>query len=261
MVAVVRLSILGSGSKGNCALLSTTRTTLMLDAGFSRRETLRRMALAGVAGPVHAVLVSHEHQDHVRGLRRVAAEFRAAIFATRGTGAALAAAPDGAALPPCQTISAGAPFRIGDIEVIPLAVPHDAAEPVAFTFRAEGVKLGFITDLGDLTPALHAALQGCDGLVFEANHDVEMLKAGPYAWALKQRVLSRLGHLSNDAMAAFLAGGFDGAAAHLVLAHLSQQNNLPALAQLAAEGALQTRRGRPRLWLAAQDAPLAPLVF
>lgn len=260
MVAVVRLSILGSGSKGNCALISTTRTTLMLDAGFSHRETLRRLSLAGVAGPVHAVLVSHEHQDHVRGLLRVAAAFGAPIFATRGTGAALAAAW-GAAAGPSETIRAGAPFAIGDIEVMPISIPHDAAEPVAFTFRAEGVKLGFVTDLGGLTPAIHAALQGCDGLVLEANHDLEMLKAGPYAWPLKQRVLGRLGHLSNDSMAAFLAGGFDGAAAHLVLAHLSQQNNLPALAQLAAERGLQSRRGRPRLWLAAQDAPLASLVF
>lgn len=259
MVAVVRLSILGSGSKGNCALISTARTTLMLDVGFSRRETLRRMALAGAAGGVDGILISHEHQDHVRGLRGVMAEFGAPVYATAGTCRAVGA--EAAEGPHCEPIAAGGAFTVGDIEVRPVAVPHDAAEPVVFVFRAEGVKLGFVTDLGDLTPQVQAVLAGCDGLVFEANHDVEMLRKGPYAWALKQRVLSRLGHLSNEAMAAFFASAFDGAAAELVLAHLSQQNNLPELAVLAAEEALSARRSRPRISVARQDAPMPPLMF
>ncbi|MGH9489729.1 MAG: MBL fold metallo-hydrolase [Terriglobales bacterium] len=259
MVAVVRLSILGSGSGGNCTVISTTRTTLMLDAGFSRRETRRRMAVAGLTGPVHAVLVSHEHQDHVQGLRLLAAEFAAPVYGNAGTRAALG--PEAGRVTRWESFCSGTPFTIGDIEVTPVPVPHDAAEPVAFTFRCEGVKLGFVTDLGGLTPTVEAALEGCDGLVFEANHDLEMLKTGPYAWALKERVLSPLGHLSNDAMAAYLARAFDGAAAHLVLAHLSAQNNVPALALLAAERGLEGRRQRPRVSVAAQDAPLPALFF
>jgi phosphoribosyl 1,2-cyclic phosphodiesterase len=259
MIGVVRLSILGSGSRGNCTVISTTRTTVVVDAGFSRREIRRRMAAAGVDGPVHAILLSHEHHDHIQGLRLLAADCAVPVYANRGTRQALG--PMAERIARWEAFRSDAPFTIGDIEVTPVPVPHDAAEPVAFTFRAEGVKLGIITDLGHLTPAVRRAMQGCDGLMAEANHDLEMLKTGPYDWTLKQRVLSQVGHLSNDGLAEYLTGEFDGRAACLVLAHLSRQNNLPALAQLAAERALAARGYRPRLCVAPQDAPLAPLFF
>lgn len=259
MVRVVRLSILGSGSQGNCAVIETRRTTLVVDAGFSRRELRRRMRAAGIEGPVHAIVVSHEHHDHVQGLRLLSADFHAPVYGNAGTRQALASVA--LRVTRWETFTTGVPFTIGDIEVTPVPVPHDAADPVGFTFRAEGVKLAIITDLGHLTPAVRDAMRDCDGLVAEANHDVEMLKTGPYDWALKQRVLSAVGHLSNDGLAAFLAGDFDGRAADLVLAHLSRQNNLPALAQLAAERALAAGGHRPRLCVAPQDAPLPPLVY
>ena len=255
-----RVSILGSGSGGNCAVISSTATSIMVDAGFSRRETLRRLAALGESPErIAALLVSHEHNDHVAGLPVLARSLPCPVFVNEGTRAALGAAA--AQLPRVEAFAAGRPFAIGDIEVSPISVPHDAADPVAFTFRVEGVKIGLITDLGYIPENVREAVRGCVCLVFESNHDLDMLKAGPYPWSLKQRVLSRVGHLSNDCLAAFLSDGFDGAAAHLVLAHLSQNNNLPELARLTAEQALGGGCHRPQLHVASQDVPLPSIVL
>jgi phosphoribosyl 1,2-cyclic phosphodiesterase len=132
-------------------------------------------------------------------------------------------------------------FCVGDIEVLPFTIPHDAADPVGFTFTVDGAKVGYATDLGYLPASVREHLRGCDGLVIESNHDIEMLRAGPYPWAVKQRVMSRVGHLSNDALAEFLATDYDGGAAFLILAHLSEQNNHPELARTAAVRALSER--------------------
>lgn len=256
----VTLSILGSGSRGNAAVVATARTRLLIDAGFSRRELLRRLALAGHAPEaLDAVLVTHEHSDHVAGLARLAAALPLAVYLNAGTRAALG--PAGEALPRCEMFVAGQGFQVGDIEVTPFSVPHDAADPVAFRFRAEGVRIVFVTDLGYLAANVKDQLRGADCAVVESNHDVEMLKAGGYPWALKQRVLSRLGHLSNDGLAGFLGTEFDGAPAHLVLAHLSENNNLPALALLSAQRALAARPAPPCLHVAPQDEPLPALCF
>lgn len=256
----VRVSILGSGSGGNCTVIASSRTRLMIDAGFSRRETLRRLAAAGEdASRIAALVISHEHGDHVAGLRVLARSLKAPVYINDGTRAALGAA--GEELERVEKFQAGHRFTIGDIEVLPFTVPHDAADPVAFAFWVEGVKIGLITDLGYLAENVREVARDCACLVIESNHDLDMLKVGPYPWALKQRVLSRVGHLSNDGLAAFLADGFDGAAAHLVLAHLSQNNNLPELARLTAEQALAGRGGQPALHVAAQNEPLAPIVL
>src|SRR5437870_7658363 len=160
-----------------------------------------------------------------------------------------------------ETFFSGRSFQIGDIAVTPFTIPHDAADPVGFTFRAEGIKVGIATDLGYLPPNVCDHLRGCDLLVIESNHDLEMLRGGPYPWMVKQRVLSRVGHLSNEALADFLTGDYDGGAAWVVLAHLSAQNNLPALALRAAEQALAPRGSllHNRLLLASQATPLAPI--
>jgi phosphoribosyl 1,2-cyclic phosphodiesterase len=134
-------------------------------------------------------------------------------------------------LPAVEYFQAGEPFEIGDIAVSPFTIPHDAADPVGFVFRAEGVRMGFATDLGYIPPNVKAQLKGVDLLLLESNHDLEMLRDGPYPWAVKQRVLSRVGHLSNEAAAEFLENGYDGQAAYVILAHLSESNNLPELAQ------------------------------
>jgi phosphoribosyl 1,2-cyclic phosphodiesterase len=150
---------------------------------------------------------------------------------------------------------------VGDIEVMPFTIPHDAIDPVGFTFRAEGVKIGIATDLGYMPVSVRNHLRGCTVLVMESNHDVEMLRSGPYPWSVKQRVMSRVGHLSNDALAEFFSSDYDGGAEYLVLAHLSEQNNHPEIARAAAQHALGGRQGlwHNRVLLATQTEALEPI--
>lgn len=254
------LTILGSGSRGNAAVVATSQTRLLVDAGFRRRELVRRLTAAGHhPEALDAVLITHEHSDHVAGLDRLAAKQPIAVYINEGTRSALGKTGEG--LERVETFVSGASFTVGDIEVTPFTIPHDAADPVAFRFRAEGVRLVVVTDLGYLAENVKDQLRGADCAVLESNHDTEMLKNGGYPWALKQRVASRVGHLSNETVAAYLGGDFDGAPAHLILAHLSENNNLPELALLAAQRALANRGCRTVLHVAAQDAPLATLTF
>jgi hypothetical protein len=166
-------------------------------------------------------------------------------------------------LPAVEYFQAGKPFEIGDIAVSPFTIPHDAADPVGFVFRAEGVRMAFATDLGYIPPNVRAQMTGVDLLLLESNHDLEMLRDGPYPWQVKQRVLSRVGHLSNEAAAQFLENGYDGQAAYVILAHLSESNNLPELARITAERALSGRASllANRLLLASQHEPLLPIYF
>src|SRR6266850_1936755 len=159
-----------------------------------------------------------------------------------------------------EIFASGKRFQVGDIEVTPFTIPHDAADPVGFTFRAEGVKVGFATDLGYLPASVCDHLRGCDILVIESNHDLEKLRTGSYPWSVKQRVMSRVGHLSNEALAQFFSSDYDGGAAYVVLAHLSEQNNHPEVARAAAEHALQERQGlwQNRVMLASQSEALEP---
>ncbi|MFQ5695370.1 MAG: MBL fold metallo-hydrolase [Terriglobia bacterium] len=263
----VELTILGSGSSGNAALVSTGRTRLLLDAGLSKRVTRKRMQAAGLtAGRVDAIVVSHEHADHAAHVSGLAAEFGAPVYFSEGTAEAL----DGEAkLRKVERFRPGQRFTVGDIEVIPFAVPHDAREPVAFRLQAQGVRLALAVDLGYLTTLVKEQLRGCDCVLLEANHDVELLRQGPYPWFIKQRVMSRLGHLSNRAIAEFLEHDFDGRAQHIVLAHLSGNNNSPELALVAARQSLERRRARfplslstpPELHVTSRQEPLGPLRF
>ena len=166
-------------------------------------------------------------------------------------------------LPAVEYFAAGEPFVIGDLSISPFTTPHDAADPVGFVFQAEGVRMGFVTDLGYISPNVKAQLQDLDLLLLESNHDLEMLRDGPYPWAVKQRVMSRVGHLSNEAAAGFLEDDYDGQAAYVILAHLSESNNLPELARVTAERALNGRASlmANRLLLAAQHEPLSSLYF
>jgi hypothetical protein len=166
-------------------------------------------------------------------------------------------------LPAVEYFQAGQPFSIGDICLNPFTIPHDAADPVGFVFSSEGVRLGFATDLGYIPPNVKEQLRDLDLLLLESNHDLEMLRDGPYPWQVKQRVLSRVGHLSNDATAAFLSEDYDGQASYIILGHLSENNNLPELARVAAERALLGRASllANRLLLAAQHEPLSAISF
>ncbi|MFY9841506.1 MAG: MBL fold metallo-hydrolase [Terriglobales bacterium] len=255
----VSVSVLASGSRGNCALVATSSTRILVDAGLSGRETFKRLRTIADrtkerTEDVSAILITHEHSDHVAGLQRLAKKLDVPVFITAPTHHAWSRAvrdahenEKGAApeLPKPEHFSAGRGFRIGDIEVMPFTIPHDAADPVGFTFRAEGVKIGFATDLGYMPTNVRNHLRGCSVLVMESNHDVEMLRSGPYPWSVKQRVMSRVGHLSNESLAEFFASDYDGGAEYVILAHLSEQNNHPELARAAAEQALGGRQG---LW-------------
>ena len=352
---MVRFTVLASGSKGNSTVVSGGRTRILVDCGLSCRELFRRMKLVGEEPEtLDAILITHEHSDHVNGVAMTARKLGIPVYFTEGTHRAwmrwlsprrqmtyaqwmeqcrkqaaeraaeantegeegerdecdlaavadesneqaLAASVDpvsAASVPPPleQTLTstpaneadkieespakkvdptwlpgveyfrAGEPFEIGDIAVSPFTIPHDAADPVGFVFRTEGVRLASATDLGYITPNVRAQLQGVDLLLLESNHDLEMLRDGPYPWAVKQRVLSRVGHLSNEAAAGFLEDGYDGQAAYVILAHLSESNNLPELARVAAERALNGRASllANRLLLAMQHDPLSPIYF
>jgi phosphoribosyl 1,2-cyclic phosphodiesterase len=270
----LRVSILASGSSGNCTLLETSQTRLLVDAGLGKRETLRRLA-AFAESPDHTldhldgIVISHEHSDHIGGLAALLGKWRrTTVYLSAATHAeTLRLLPEGRAkrLDRVEIIQAGERFSVGDIEVAPFAIPHDAVDPLGFTFRAGGVKLSIVTDLGYMPELVKHHLRDSDALVLESNHDIEMLKVGPYPWHVKQRVMSRTGHLSNDTVSSFLADseGFDARPRYLVLAHLSQYNNNPDVARICAEEALGRRASdcafRGELFVASQDKPLAPI--
>jgi phosphoribosyl 1,2-cyclic phosphodiesterase len=232
-------TVLGSGSAGNSLLVSSGNRHVLVDIGLSGRACARRLRELGVQ-PEHvcAVVVSHEHGDHCRGVAPFAKSLGVPVFITDGALAASGMKLDTAKR---QRIAAGVPFEVCGMVFTPFAVPHDSVDPIAFAIQCDGVKVAVVLDLGYISNLVVERLKGCDGIVIESNHDVDMLRVGPYPWALKQRVMSRRGHLSNDNIAAYLAGGFDGSARHVVLAHLSRKNNLPELAFRSARRALEGR--------------------
>jgi phosphoribosyl 1,2-cyclic phosphodiesterase len=265
----LRISILASGSTGNCTLLETEHTTLFIDAGIGRKELLRRFEALGRTRPerVDAILVSHEHTDHASALAQLARDWKCPAYLTEPTYFEIlkfyADSPK-TRIERVEYIRPGTRFEIGDIEITPFAIPHDAADPVGYAFRANGVKVAIVTDLGYMPELVKHHLREADFLILESNHDLEMLKVGPYPWYIKQRVMSRTGHLSNTVVSDFLADAdvFDGCARHLVLAHLSEQNNTPDLARISAEEALSRRPElfayQGRLHIASQRTPLGP---
>jgi phosphoribosyl 1,2-cyclic phosphodiesterase len=268
----LRVSILASGSSGNITLLETERTRLLVDAGLGKRETLARLAAAGrTVERLDGILITHEHTDHCNGLPQMLGLWKAPLYVTEPTmGAMQRILPEtlGKRLNGVETIHPGQHFTIGDIDVHAFAIPHDAADPVGFTFRTNGVKMALVTDLGYMPNHVKVHLRDSDCVVLESNHDPDMLKAGPYPWIVKQRVLSQNGHLSNHTVSEYLVDidsttGFDARARYLVLAHLSEENNNPHTARISAEEALNRRPAEfaftGELLLASQHVPLKPL--
>jgi phosphoribosyl 1,2-cyclic phosphodiesterase len=307
---MMRMTVLASGSKGNSTIVSSSRTRILVDAGLSCRELLKRMQMADEdPAALDALLITHEHQDHVQGLAVLARKLGVPVYFTQATHRAwmrsmmphkrmtyaawlalrqqdlaqrqageapVTAAPeaecaddapaahapkDPCSLPGVEYFAAGTGFSIGDIAITPFTIPHDAADPVGFVFEADGVRMGIATDLGYMPPNVKMAIRNCDVLMIESNHDLEMLRDGPYPWSVKQRVMSRVGHLSNEAVSDFLEKNYDGNASYVVLAHLSECNNLPELARVTAERALRDRMSllANKLVLAQQDVPLEPI--
>jgi phosphoribosyl 1,2-cyclic phosphodiesterase len=263
----VTVSLLASGSRGNCAFVSSTRTKILVDAGVSCRETFKRLKSLGEnPQSLSAILITHEHTDHIYGLATLAKKLRIPVFMTAATHTAWFRAMrvvNGARphIEKLERFDAGHGFQVGDIEVKPFTIPHDAADPVGFTFRVEGTKVSIATDLGYLPANVRDQMRKSDILVIESNHDVEMLRGGSYPWVVKQRVASNVGHLSNARLAEFLARDYDNSAAFVVLAHLSEQNNHPEIARREAENALAMRGGLfpNRLAVASQSEVLPPI--
>ena len=263
----VSVSVLASGSRGNSTIVQSSSTRILVDAGISCRETFKRMKAAGDdPHSLSAILITHEHTDHVSGLLVLARKLKIPVFMTGATHQAWSRAlRDDAGERPqlarLELFSSGHSFRIGDIGVTPFTIPHDAVDPVGFTLLAEGIKIAIATDLGRLLANVKDNLRGCDVLVIESNHDLEMLRNGPYPWSVKQRVGSPTGHLSNEKLAEFFATSYDGHASYIVLAHLSEHNNHPERARREAEKALSGRRTLlfNRVVLAAQAEPIQPI--
>jgi phosphoribosyl 1,2-cyclic phosphodiesterase len=228
--------VLSSSSSGNSAFIRTGRTRILVDAGISKRDLQARLAaIDEQCDNMDAILVTHEHSDHVSGLVSLARQLNAPIYITRLTAPAI---PWGDYTPKLDCFQAGTTFTIGDIEIDSFTIPHDAIDPVGFCFRTQGIKIGIVTDLGYLPDSIKFHLRGTDLLVLESNHDLEMLKVGPYPWSVKQRVMGRKGHLSNDVVSDFIRIDLDSTISTLVLGHLSEHNNHPEIVRTIAGRAL-----------------------
>jgi phosphoribosyl 1,2-cyclic phosphodiesterase len=251
--------VLASGSAGNAAFLSTSKTRVLIDAGLSVKELTRRLAEIGEKPEdLDAVLITHEHSDHISGLPRLVRS-RAkqkkpiAVYVSRLTAPMIEwEGTDGNAEPAVEHFQAGSDWTVGDIKVQSFGIPHDAEDPVGFCLEAEGVKVGVATDLGYVPDSIKYHLRGVQFLLFESNHAIEMLKVGPYPWSVKQRVMSRKGHLSNDTTCDYIENNLDGGVQALILGHLSEQNNHPVIVRQGAEMSLLRRGISPRLVIAEQ---------
>jgi len=222
----MRFASLGSGSKGNATLVEAGDTRLLIDCGFSCLEAEKRLAgLALQPGDVAAILVTHEHSDHISGVARFSRRYDIPVWMTAGT----EAAHKGGKLAEWHCFNAHQRFEIGDVLIQPFPVPHDAREPSQFVFSDGVRRLGLLTDTGSVTPHIVRALDQLDALILECNHDPELLAGGSYPWHLKQRVGGPLGHLSNQQAADLLTKIDTSRLQHLVAAHLSENNNRPHL--------------------------------
>lgn len=233
---MIRFAILGSGSKGNATLIEAGGTRVLIDCGFNLRETESRLQRLGVeAAALAAVLVTHEHSDHLGGVARLARRHQLPVYLTAGTRARWA----DPGVPRIHQFNPHASFRIGQIEVQPYPVPHDACEPCQYVLAHGGRRVGVLSDAGSVTPHMREVLSGCDALMLECNHDREMLARGPYPASLKFRVGGSRGHLANAQSAALLRDIDCSRLQHLVLTHLSETNNAPHMAMNAAFEGLQ----------------------
>lgn len=226
----MRFASLGSGSRGNAMLVEWANTSLLLDCGFSVKETEQRMArLSKSPADLSAILVTHEHGDHIKGVGALARRYQLPVYMTPGTYHSRALGE----LPELRLIHAYAPFELHGLQIQPVAVPHDAREPAQFIFQYQQLRLGVLTDVGSITAHVEACYQDCDAMVLEANHDAGMLASGSYPSTLKQRVGGQWGHLSNQQTAGFLQRLNTEQMQHLVVAHISQQNNSQAVVRAA----------------------------
>jgi len=259
-LTIFQIAVLASSSSGNSTLVSTGRTRLLVDAGLSRKETFERLNAIGVEPEsLTAILITHEHTDHITGLQTIAKKLDIPIYLSRLTMPAIPWAEG--FMPKIEAFAAGASFPIGDIDVTSFTIPHDAADPVGFSFRAEGVKISIATDLGYMPDSVRFHLRDSDVLLLESNHDLDMLKVGPYPWSIKQRIMGRMGHLSNEVACAFVRDDLGTRTSTLILGHLSAHNNHPAIVEQCARMALEGRGLFTRLVVAEPNQPTESFVY
>ncbi len=256
----VRLTILGSGSSGNSAFLETGNARILIDAGFSLRRIRQRLADIGQTPEMlTGILITHEHSDHIQGLPALNGKLHVPVYCNRLTREAiefqLRTQLD------CRVFTTGAPFEIGDLSIESFSIPHDAQDPVGFLIRTSSGSVGFLTDLGYATKLALERVRQANVLLLEANHDVKMLQDCPNRpWALKQRILGRHGHLSNEAAADALEQIISAGLRHLYLGHLSRECNRPELAQEVVQERLsRIGAGHVHLELTWQNTPSASL--
>lgn len=246
----MRFASLGSGSSGNSLAIEAAATRVLLDCGFGLREAMQRILRLGLEPEqISGILVTHEHDDHAGGVFRFANKYRIPVWLTHGTFTMSQRYLPAQCNFTVHIIDSHEAFSIGDLYIQPFPVPHDAREPVQFVLSDGQRRLGMLTDTGTSTPHIENMLSGCDGLVLECNHDLEMLMNGPYAYPLKKRVSGRLGHLDNQTSASLLSRLDNSKLKHLLAAHLSAQNNHPHLAR----NALSTVLGCEPEWIGIAD--------
>ena len=231
----MRFAVLGSGSRGNATVVESASTCVMIDCGFSMKETERRLGqLDYDAKDVSAILLTHEHSDHIKGVGALSRKYGIPVWATRGT----AQSHQLGHVPELNHLDTEHGFTIDGLEISSFPVPHDAKEPCQFVFSDGDVRFAILTDTGSTTAHIEQMLSSCDAMMLECNHDRDMLQAGYYPQSLKDRVAGPFGHLSNDQAAAFLTRVDTSKLKHIVAAHLSEKNNAPHLASDALSGAL-----------------------
>ena len=232
----MRIASLGSGSKGNGTLVDNGDTCLLIDLGFTLKESVQRLNRLDIQPEeISAILVTHEHTDHIHGVAPFARKFATPVYLSPGTCQAKSLGE----LPSLNPINCHAPFRVGSFDVVPVAVPHDAKEPCQYVLQSKGLSVGVLTDLGHITPHVRQNYAQCDALFLECNHDVDMLREGSYPWQLKQRVGGDYGHLNNEQAADLLTSIDLNRLKTLIISHISEQNNQPELALKAVNSRLQ----------------------
>jgi phosphoribosyl 1,2-cyclic phosphodiesterase len=250
----MQFSVLGSGSKGNATYIATPRTAILIDCGFSGVEIERRLESIGKnLQSISAILLTHEHNDHIRGVGILSRRGKLPVYANSGT---IEAGGDNLKnLHHHFEFQTGTSFRINELTIHPFSISHDTRDPVGFVVSNDTCSIGYCTDTGKVTKLMHHRLGGCHGLILESNHDPELLRNGPYPAFLKQRVAGKAGHLANFEAARFLEELIHDGLEHVVLAHLSETNNLPERAYETARGILPINGKKLHLTLATQNKP------
>jgi phosphoribosyl 1,2-cyclic phosphodiesterase len=250
-VTILQIASLGSGSKGNATLIDDGETCIIIDLGFTLKETVRRLKrLDKVPEDVDAILVTHEHADHIHGVSVFGRKYKTPVYLTPGTHN-----PDRmGVVPNLNYINCHRSFRIGSLGIEPVPVPHDAREPCQYVVSSNGFKVGVLTDLGHITPFVQQQYYHCDALLLECNHDVKMLDDGPYPHQLKKRVGGMHGHLNNEQAAELLHKIDLSKLQHLVISHISGKNNSAELALQAVNNVLDDSESwKGKLIVARQD--------